>query len=113
MYRGSLTYTIGPGGDFDFGNNVTGLSGDTLVINFELDVQHAFIFEFPPGSERAVLEPKGGWQAWLDGGQPPGSSTVTCRSGYGQPAHSKPTSCASTTRQVRAVSVTTPAMKCL
>lgn len=70
MYRGSLTYTIGPGGDFDFGNNVTGLSGDTLVINFELDVQHAFIFEFPPGSERAVLEPKGGWQAWLDGGQP-------------------------------------------
>lgn len=72
MYRGSLTYTIGPGGDFDFGNNVTGLSGDTLVINFELDVQHAFIFEFPPGSERAVLEPKDGWQAWLGGGQAPG-----------------------------------------
>ncbi|MDP9522193.1 hypothetical protein [Pseudomonas putida] len=71
IYRGSLTYRVGPGGDFDFGNNVTNLSGDTLTINFELDVQHAFIFEFPPGSERAVLEPKDGWQAWLGGGQAP------------------------------------------
>jgi len=70
-YRGSVTYSIGPGGDFDFGNDVTALSGDSLTINFVLDVQHAFIFEFPPGSERAVLEPPGGWQAWLAGGKPP------------------------------------------
>ncbi len=71
IYRGSLTYSIGPAGDFDFGSGVTGLSGDSLTVNFVLDVQHAFIFEFPPGSERAVLEPKGGWQAWLGGAAAP------------------------------------------
>ncbi|WP_196765149.1 hypothetical protein [Pseudomonas monteilii] len=70
-YRGSLTYSIGPRGDFDFGNDVTALSGSSLTVNFVLDVQHAFLFEFPPGSERAVLEPPGGWQAWLAGGKPP------------------------------------------
>ncbi|MFJ2985561.1 MULTISPECIES: hypothetical protein [unclassified Pseudomonas] len=70
-YRGSVTYSIGPGGDFDFGNDVTALSGDSLTVNFVLDIQHAFMFEFPPGSERAVLEPPGGWQAWLAGGKPP------------------------------------------
>ena len=70
-YRGSLTYTIGPGGDFDFGNDVSQLSGDTLTVNFVLDVRHAFLFEFPPGSDRAVLEPKGGWSAWLAGGKAP------------------------------------------
>lgn len=71
IYRGSLTYSIGPGGDFDFGSGVTALSGDSLTVNFVLDVQHAFIFEFPPGSERAVLEPKDGWQAWLGGAAAP------------------------------------------
>ena len=71
IYRGSVTYSIGPGGDFDFGNDVTALSGNSLTVNFVLDVQHAFLFEFPPGSERAVLEPPGGWQAWLAGGKPP------------------------------------------
>ncbi|MGE8062244.1 hypothetical protein [Pseudomonas sp. NPDC089547] len=72
IYRGTTTYRIGPGGDFDFGNDVTDLSTDTLTLNFELDVQHPFLVEFPPGSERAVLEPKGGWQAWLSGGKAPG-----------------------------------------
>ncbi|MEB6591072.1 MULTISPECIES: hypothetical protein [Pseudomonas] len=67
IYTGSVSYTIGPGGDFDFGNNVRNLNGDSLTLNFRLDVQHAFIFDFPPGSERAVLEPPGGWQAWLGG----------------------------------------------
>lgn len=67
LYRGSLQLGIGPGGDFDFGNQVTNLSSDTLTINFELDVQHQFELWFPPGSERAVLEPPGGWQAWLGG----------------------------------------------
>ncbi|MFQ6576158.1 hypothetical protein [Pseudomonas sp. UM16] len=71
-YRGSLTYSIGPGGDFDFGNDATELSGDSLTVNFVLDVQHAFIFEFPPGSDRAVLEPQGGWDAWLTGARRPG-----------------------------------------
>lgn len=67
FYTGSLTYSIGPGGDFDFGNGVSALNGSSLTLNFELDVQHAFVFEFPPGSDRAVLEPPGGWGAWLGG----------------------------------------------
>ncbi len=71
IYRGSATYTIGPGGDFDFGNGVSQLNGNSLTINFVLDVQHAFFFDFPPGSDRAVLEPRGGWQNWLSGGAVP------------------------------------------
>lgn len=70
-YRGSLTYTIGPGGDFDFGNDVTELNGNSLTLNFVLEVEHAFIFDFPPGSDRAVLEPPGGWQSWLSGARAP------------------------------------------
>lgn len=71
IYRGSLTYTIGPGGDFDFGNDVTELNGNSLTLNFVLEVEHAFIFDFPPGSDRAVLEPPGGWQGWLSGARAP------------------------------------------
>lgn len=67
IYRGSVDFTIGPGGDFDFGNGVSNLNGTHLKLNFELDVQHAFVLQFPPGSDRAVLEPPGGWQAWLGG----------------------------------------------
>jgi hypothetical protein len=70
-YRGSITYSMGAGADFDFGNDVSALSGNSLTVNFVLDVRHAFIFEFPPGSDRAVLEPKGGWSAWLAGGKAP------------------------------------------
>lgn len=71
IYRGSAVYSVGPGGDFDFGNQVSGLSTNTLTVDFVLDVQHAFIFEFPPGSDRAVLEPRGGWKSWLSGRRPP------------------------------------------
>lgn len=67
IYTGSVTYSIGPGGDFDFGNGVTDLNGNSLTLHFRLDVQHAFMFDFPPGSERAVLEPEGGWKAWMAG----------------------------------------------
>ena len=67
LYRGSVDFTVGPGGDFDFGNGVTELNDTRLTLNFELDVQHAFVLQFPPGSDRAVLEPPGGWQAWLGG----------------------------------------------
>ncbi|BBV98551.1 hypothetical protein [Pseudomonas monteilii] len=71
IYRSSVVYSVGPGGDFDFGNQVSGLSTNTLTVDFVLDVQHAFIFEFPPGSDRAVLEPRGGWKSRLSGGRPP------------------------------------------
>lgn len=67
IYRGSLRYSIGPGGDLDFGTGLIGLGDDQLTIHFELDVQHDLYLNFPPGSERAVLEPPGGWGAWLGG----------------------------------------------
>ena len=71
LYRGSITYSVGPGGDFDFGDGVTALNTNTVTINLLLDVQHAFFFEFPPGTDRAVLEPRDGWQHWLAGGSVP------------------------------------------
>lgn len=66
MYRGQVTYQVGPGADFDFGNDVSNLNSNTLTINFELDVVHAFVIDFPAGSERVVLEPPGGWTQWLN-----------------------------------------------
>lgn len=72
LYHGTATFRVGQGAEFDLGNGVTGLSSDVLNIHFSVDVQHAFDLRFPPGSERAVLEPPGGWQAWLSGrGEPP------------------------------------------
>jgi len=67
IYRGSIAYSIGPGGEFDFGNAVTDLNASQLRVHFELDVQHDLYLQFPPGSDRAVLEPPGGWMAWLGG----------------------------------------------
>jgi len=66
VYRGQATYNIGPGADFDFGNDVTNLNTSSLTINFELNVVHAFVIDFPAGSERVVLEPPGGWTQWLN-----------------------------------------------
>ncbi|WP_332772480.1 hypothetical protein [Pseudomonas sp. ESBL1] len=71
LYRGSASFTVGPGGDFDLGDGVSNLNSPTLTINFELDVQHAFVLNFPAASDRAVLEPPGGWSRWLGGGTPP------------------------------------------
>ncbi|MFD2642718.1 hypothetical protein [Pseudomonas japonica] len=71
VYRGHLDYTVGPGMDFDFGNDVSNLSDDSLTVNFELDVVHAFVMDFPDGSDRVVLEPPGGWTQWLNHQRPP------------------------------------------
>lgn len=71
IYRGSVTYSLGAGGDFDFGNDVTALNSNEVKINIVLDVQHSFRVEFPLGFDHAVLEPPGGWAAWLDGGRIP------------------------------------------
>lgn len=67
IYRGSVDYSIGDGGDFDFGNNVTDLSDNVLTLNIELDVRHDLFMRFPHGSDRAVLEPPGGWKSYLAG----------------------------------------------
>lgn len=70
IYTGQLNYTIGPGGDFDFGDLLTP-SDNLLTVNFVLSVQHILDVRFPPGSERLTLVPAGGWQQWLNRGRRP------------------------------------------
>lgn len=60
-YTGSLTYTVGPNGDFDFGD-VMLPSSPILTMNFNLDVQHTLKVDVPPGGERSSCSPAGGWQ---------------------------------------------------
>ena len=75
VYHGVTTFTVGgtgEGTDFDLGNGVA-LDDRVVNIHFELDVHHPFELELPPGSERAVLAPKGGWTQWSDHGTVPKS----------------------------------------
>jgi len=70
IYHGSQTYTVGPGMDFDLGDNV--LPHDNIAtLNFILDVDHVLKVEVPPGGNHIRLEPQGGWQAWLQNGRKP------------------------------------------
>ncbi|MEB0044984.1 MULTISPECIES: hypothetical protein [unclassified Pseudomonas] len=64
QYTGSIKYSIGPGGDFDFGDNMVA-TDDVFIFNFTLDVQHSLKVEVPPGGNHVELVPQGGWQAWL------------------------------------------------
>ena len=69
-YTGTLNYSVGPGQDFDMGDVM--LPNDSLLtLNFNLEVQHTLKVEVPPGGNKVVLEPQGGWQAWLNQGQKP------------------------------------------
>lgn len=70
-YTGEVMFTVGSGGQIDLGNQVSELNDDTLTLKFQLDVQHPFIVETPPGSELAVLEPQGGWLDWANRSYPP------------------------------------------
>lgn len=69
LYTGSMNYFLGPGLDFDIG----GLAADdsNLTLDFVLDVQHTLKVDIPPGGNKVVLEPIGGWQSWLDQGRRP------------------------------------------
>lgn len=69
-YRGSQVYTVGPRMDFDLGDNVLP-NEDVVVLDFVLDVDHILKVEVPPGGNRMLLEPQGGWQAWLQHGRKP------------------------------------------
>ncbi|WP_256660467.1 hypothetical protein [Pseudomonas sp. GL93] len=69
-YRGSLTYSMGPGGDFDFGD-VMVPDDNIATFNFTLQVEHILKVELPPGGNRVELLPEGGWQAWLNRGRQP------------------------------------------
>ena len=69
-YTGTFSYGVGPGQDFDLGD-VMIASDSVLTLNFNLEVQHTLKVEVPPGGNRVVLEPQGGWQAWLNQGRKP------------------------------------------
>jgi len=70
IYTGDLTYRLGPGGDFDFGD-VMIPNDPVLTLDFVLDVQHTLKVDIPPGGERVTLTPAGGWQSWLQAGRRP------------------------------------------
>ncbi|WP_417527629.1 hypothetical protein [Marinomonas shanghaiensis] len=69
IYRGKLVFSVGPNGDFDFGDG--SYDENEVVINFELSVGHQSLFRFPAGSEQAVLSPAAGWAQYLNTGQVP------------------------------------------
>lgn len=72
VYRAQLQLSVGgSGADFNLGNRFTSVSTDMLTLNFEFTVKHPLKLEFPPGSERAVLEPPGGWAGWINRGAVP------------------------------------------
>ena len=70
-YTGKVSYTIGgAGSDIDLGDGVT-LTATELTLNFTLKVNHYFSVRFPPGSQRALLAPLGGWAQWTTHGRAP------------------------------------------
>ncbi|MHC8290887.1 hypothetical protein ACYZUD_29600 [Pseudomonas sp. XS1P51] len=70
QYVGALTYSVGPGGDFDMGD-VMLPDSSSLTLNFILDVKHTLKVDVPPGGNRVELVPQGGWQSWLQQGRKP------------------------------------------
>ncbi|VVN84285.1 hypothetical protein PS710_01360 [Pseudomonas fluorescens] len=70
LYTGPISYTLGPGADFDLGPLMQPDDG-SLTLDFVLDVQHTLKVEIPPGGNLVILEPQGGWQSWLNQGRKP------------------------------------------
>ncbi|WP_410019008.1 MULTISPECIES: hypothetical protein [unclassified Pseudomonas] len=69
-YKGTISYTVGPGGDFDFGDAMIP-PDNVATFNFTLNVEHILKIDLPPGGNRIELLPHGGWQAWLNQGRQP------------------------------------------
>ncbi|WP_330213521.1 hypothetical protein [Pseudomonas sp. Z18(2022)] len=69
-YTGSIKYSMGPGKDFDFGDNME-TAETSFIFNFTLDVTHILKVDIPPGGNRIELIPQGGWQAWVQQGRRP------------------------------------------
>lgn len=69
-YTGQLHLRLGPGGDFDFGNNARP-SDSELIINFTLTVSHEFQVTFTEANPKVSLAPVGGWSQWTVHGKAP------------------------------------------
>ncbi|MGH8375770.1 MAG: hypothetical protein ACRER6_11010, partial [Pseudomonas sp.] len=61
-YTGSITFSVGPGQDFDMGDLMQP-NDSALTLNFDLEVQHTLKVDIPPGGEKFQLVPAGGWQS--------------------------------------------------
>lgn len=63
-YSGTLSYSLGPGQDFDMGDVMV---PDDSIVSFDirLEVQHTLKVEIPPGGQRIDLVPVGGWENLL------------------------------------------------
>ncbi|WP_248739283.1 hypothetical protein [Pseudomonas sp. MWU12-2029] len=70
LYTGALTYGVGPGMDIDTGDNLLP-DNSAVTFRFVLDVQHVLKVDIPPGGNKVVLVPQGGWQTWLQQGRKP------------------------------------------
>ncbi|MFJ5236750.1 hypothetical protein ACIP86_08485 [Pseudomonas neuropathica] len=70
LYTGSISYSMGPGGDFQMGHLMRP-DDDNLTLDFVLDVQHTLKVDLPPGGNKVALEPEGGWAPWIDSGRKP------------------------------------------
>ncbi|WP_262136857.1 hypothetical protein [Pseudomonas sp. Marseille-Q5117] len=70
LYTGSISYSMGPGGDFHMGYMMYP-DDNNLTLDFTLDVQHTLKVDIPPGGNNVTLEPVGGWAPWLDSGRKP------------------------------------------
>ncbi|MFJ4194325.1 hypothetical protein [Pseudomonas sp. NPDC089534] len=70
LYTGELTYGVGPGMDFDTGDNLLP-DNASITFRFVLDVQHVLKVDIPPGGNKVALVPQGGWMAWLQQGRKP------------------------------------------
>ncbi|MEG6258829.1 hypothetical protein [Enterobacter bugandensis] len=71
IYEGEVLYTFGNGKDIDFFGG--GEYDDNFNIKIIATVEHAFYLRFPSGSEKVVLDAKGGWSQWVNGGTVPQS----------------------------------------
>lgn len=76
VYTGQLPLTIGPGGDFDFGDNYQA-SDNELTINFTLSVNHELKLTTTADDQKVSLQPcalgrncteeegKASWERWM------------------------------------------------
>ncbi|HHA1482196.1 TPA: hypothetical protein ACOEEX_004001 [Enterobacter hormaechei subsp. xiangfangensis] len=82
VYTGSVTYTVGPGGDFDYGDAYSA-SDSVFTLNFTLTVTHELKVRPDPASDSITLSPcyqgsacikedaEKNWERWVVTNIPP------------------------------------------
>ncbi|WP_147284548.1 hypothetical protein [Pandoraea pulmonicola] len=71
IYRGSHTFFVGPGQDFDFGDQAR-VSRQSVDLEFVLVVNHPFHLSNQNSLIVVDLAPPQGWHQWFNGGKPRG-----------------------------------------